>query len=177
MSLIRAPVRAWFSRWGETTISASVGLIGLWLLWRGHARFDWLREAIGLALALIGAAAFWASLQRARFRGSAGGPGLVEVTERQITYLTSFGGASIDLEAMTRLEIRTTLGAGRVWVLKQSEGPTVFIPLDASGSQKLFDAFSALSGIEAKKLIAAAHSHSDHRSVIWRGKPGYRPLT
>ncbi len=177
MGLIRPELTRWLARWGESIGAGGLALLGLWLLWRGIQRYNWMTEAIGLVFLVIGAAIFWVSFQRSRFSGRQAGPGLVEVTERRISYLTPAGGAFVDLEAMTRLELRTTIQFGRVWVLKQSEGPTLFIPISATGSEKLFDAFSALPGMEAAKLIAAVHAKSDQRDVIWRGPPGFRALT
>lgn len=177
MNLIRPELRQWFARWGESVSTAGLAVLGIWFLWQGGQRYNWMTQAIGLVLLLLGLALFWASFQRSRFSARQQGPGLVDVTERQISYLTPNGGASVDIAAMTRLEMRSTLEFGRVWVLKQSEGATLFIPLAATGSEKLFDAFSALPGMEAEKLIAAVHETGDHRDVIWRGAPGFRPLT
>jgi len=177
MTLFRPKVKAWLGRWGESTGSALLVIFGLWMLRHGVLRYNWMTELVGGAFTLLGGAVFWASFQRSRFAGYAKGTGLVEVTERQISYLTSGGGNSVDLEALTRLEMRSSLYFGRVWVLKQSEGATMFIPVDATGSEKLFDAFAALPGIDVARLIAAAHAKGDHRDVIWRGAAGYRPLT
>lgn len=174
---LRPETRKWLSRWGEPAAAAVVALIGAWLLWRGYAFYDMVLEGIGLLLLLLGLAAFWAAYRRSQFGVSGLGPGLVEVTERRISFMTAAGGDFVDITAITRLEIRTTLAFGRVWVLKQSEGATLFIPLDATGSDELFDAFSALPGIDPKRLIAAVNSTGDGRDVIWRSTPRFRALT
>jgi len=177
MNLIRPELRIWLARWGETLAAASLASIGAITIWRGILHYNWLTQSIGAILLLIGVALFWASFQRSRFSGRQIGPGLVEVTERQIRFLTANGGAAVDIAAMTRLELRTTLEYGRVWMLKQSEGPTLFIPVAATGSEKLFDAFSILPGMDPAKLIAAINSASPDREIIWRGPPGFRALT
>lgn len=176
---IRPDTARFFRRWAEPIGAGGLALLGLYLLYRGTMRYNMVLQAIGLVLLLIGIAAFWAAYRRVQFNreGPNEGPGLIEVTERQITYLTPVGGGSVDLEAMTRLEIRYTMEFGRVWTLKQSEGPTLFIPISAAGSEKLFDAFSALPGMEPAKLIAAVNTESDQRVVIWRGSPRFRALT
>jgi len=181
---MRPEMQKWLRRWGEPLGAGLVALVGIRLLWRGFARYDWMLELIGLAFLMIGFAAFWAAYRRSQFAsgGAVPGlvPGLIDVTERRISLMTPEGGGNggfVDIAAMTRLEIRTSIEMGRVWVLKQSEGPTLFIPLEAAGSDKLFDAFSVLPGIDPVKLIAAAKSDSDHRVVIWRGSPRFRALT
>lgn len=174
---IRPEIRAWLARWAEPMVAGTLAVVGLGILWRGFNRFDWMLQLIGAVLLLIGLASTWAGYRRSQFAQNDTGPGLVEVAERQIRYLTPNGGGAVDIEAMTRLEIRTMIDLGRVWVLKQSEGPVLFIPLSATGSETLFDAFSALPGMDVKLLIAAVNDGSDHRSVIWRGAPGFRALT
>ncbi len=177
MNLIRPELLRWLGRWGESVGAGALAMIGLLLLWRGLERYNWMTQAIGVGLLALGAAAFWASYQRSRFSAHRHGPGLVEITERRISYLTPAGGGSVDIAAMTRLELRSTLEFGRVWVLKQSEGPTLFVPVSATGAENLFDAFSALPGIETAKLISALNSPGDQRNVVWRGSPRFRPLT
>jgi len=175
--LIRPELRRKLARWAEPIIAAIVVLVGLRFLWRGLSRYDWMADAIGIVLIAIGLAVFWAAFRRVQFKRDELGPGLVDVTERRITYMTPVGGGSVDLEAMTRLEMRSTLEFGRVWVLKQSEGATLFIPVTAAGSEKLFDAFSVLPGLDPAKLLAALKTNSDQRDVIWRGSPRFRALT
>ncbi len=176
-NFIRPSLRKQLARWSEPIAASVIALVGARFLWKGTTRYDWMTQAIGLVLLLLGAAIFLAAFRRVQFKRDEKGPGLVEVTERQITYMTPVGGGSVDLEAMTRLEIRSTLEMGRVWVLKQSEGPTLFIPINAAGGEKLFDAFSALPGMEAAKLLSGFKTETDQRDVIWRGSPRYRALT
>lgn len=175
-SFLRPEMRSWLSRWGEPTGAAIAAVIGLYIFWRGFTRYDLILQAIGAVLLLIGLAAFWAAYRRSQFARDTAGPGLVDVTERRISFMTASGGGFVDLEAMTRLEIRTSIEFGRVWVLKQTEGATLFVPLNATGGEKLFDAFSVLPGIDASVLIAAVNSDSQNRTVIWRGSPGFRRL-
>ncbi len=177
MSFIRPEVTRWMIRWRETILATGLSLAGLLTILHGLDRYNWLTQAIGVVLALLGGALFLASYQRTLFANSRKGPGLVEVTERQITYLASDDGASVDIAAMTRLELRTSVNAERMWVLKQSEGPTLFIPTGAAGAEKLFDAFAILPGIDTSRLISALNSTGNSREIVWRGDPKYRALT
>jgi len=99
------------------------------------------------------------------------------VDEAQISYMTPTGGDSVALAALTRLELRHSPSDGRVWVLKQSEGPSLYIPVSAAGADGLFDAFSALPGIDTARLVAAVNAQSDQRDVIWRRPDRFRALT
>ncbi|MFT5638136.1 MAG: hypothetical protein ACI861_000955, partial [Paracoccaceae bacterium] len=92
-------------------------------------------------------------------------------------YMTPLGGGSVDIADMTRLEIRSNIEFGRIWVLKQSEGASLFIPLDAAGSQALFDAFSALPGMAPSHLIAAVNKKGDQRQIVWRASTKFHTLT
>lgn len=174
---IRPDLARFFSRWAEPIGAGTLAIIGALMLWRGLSHYNGMQQILGVILLLAGLGLFWAAYRRAQFNRDGDGPGLIEVTERQVTYMTPTGGGSVDLEAMNRLEVRTTLEFGRVWVLKHSEGPSLFIPISAAGSEKLFDAFSALPGLEPAKLIAAVNNPGDQRLVIWRSDPQNRALT
>jgi hypothetical protein len=175
--LIRPEMARFFRRWAETIAAGVIALVGLRIFWRAYTHYNWMGEALGGLLILIGLAASWAAYRRAQFNRGGDGPGLIEVTERQISYMTSLGGDTVDIAAMTRLEIRSTPSLGRVWVLKQSDGPTLFIPVGAAGAKNLFDAFSALPGIEQARLIEAVNTDQDHKQVIWRADRQFRALT
>jgi len=177
MPFLRPELVAWLRRWAESLISGGTALAGLVMLWHGFTRFNQVLELLGLVLLVIGGAMFWASYQRTRFARGQQGPGLVEVTERQISYLTAEGGDSVDLEALTRLELRSSLSEGRVWVLKAAQGPTLFIPTAAAGADRLFDAFSALPEMDTARLVAAINAKGEQRDVIWRAPTRFRALT
>jgi hypothetical protein len=177
MSFLRPEITRWFARWAESVGAVILAVAGLWFLWRGFKRFNTVLELIGLVLLVLGAAAFWASFQRTRFARAKQGPGLVEVTERQISYMTPFGGDSIDLDAITRLELRSGVDRERSWVLTQTAGPTLFIPVNAAGADRLFDAFSALPDMDSARLVAAVNATGDQRDVIWRVATQIRALT
>jgi hypothetical protein len=174
---IRPEMARFLRRWAEPLAAGVIALVGLRIFWRAYTHFNWMGEAIGGLLILIGVAAGWAAYRRVQFNHEGDGPGLIEVTERQISYMTSLGGDTVDIAAMTRLELRSIPSLGRVWVLKQSEGPTLFIPVGAAGSKKLFDAFTALPGLEQSRLIEAVKSDIDHKLVVWRADTKFRTLT
>ena len=102
---------------------------------------------------------------------------MVEVDERQIRYLTSTLGGSVDLAALTRVELRSGIETGRIWVLKNADGPTLFIPVSAAGADRLFDAFATLPDFDTARLVAAVNATGDQRDVIWRATTPFRALT
>ena len=174
---IRPELAQFFRRWREPIAAGVLAWVGAMFLWRGFTQYNWMSEAIGIVLLLIGLALFWAGYRRVQFNRQGDGPGLIEVTERQIYYMTPQGGGSVAIADMTRLEIRTMIEIGRVWVLKQSDDATLFIPLNAAGSEALFDAFSALPGMEVNNLIAAVNKTGETRQIVWRGTPKFQALT
>lgn len=174
---LRPEVIAQFRRFAEPLAGGALALLGLYAIWRGGARFDVVLQMIGLVLLLLGAALGYVGYRRAQFAQGAGGVGLVELKEQQIVYMTANGGAAIDIEAINRLELRYTQSLGRVWVLKQSGGPSLIIPTNAKGATALFDAFCALPGLSAEILVKALQQKVDTRQIVWRGAPGFRALT
>jgi len=177
MNLLRPELRIWLTRWAESLAAGGLAVLGVLAILRGFHRYNQVLEMIGLVLVLLGGAVFWAAFQRARFARAQRGPGLVEVDERQIRYLTSYGGDTVDLAALTRLELRSSIDIGRIWVLKQAYGPTLFVPTSAAGADKLFDAFLALPEIDSARLVAAINAKGDQRDVIWRAPNRFRVLT
>lgn len=177
MSFIRPSLRRWFSRWGEALAGGALALGGIWLFLRGLARLNWLAETLGIALILLGAAVGWTAWRKARFSGHRQGTGLVEITERQIRYLSPYGGGFVDIAAMTRLDVRQGLDDNPEWVIRQSDGPALHIPHDATGAERLYDAFILLEGMDEAALVRAANAGSGQRGVIWRAGGGFRALT
>ena len=174
---IRPEMRRRLARWAEPVFGLAAALFAARLLWRGYVLQDWMLEIHGILLLPVGLGVFWAGFRRAQFKGVSTGPGVVEVDERQITYLSANGGGSVEMAEMTRLEIRRTIEWGAVWVLKQRGAPTLFIPIDAAGGEKLFDALTALPGMDTAALIAARRSPPETRNVIWRASTPFRALT
>lgn len=81
MSFIRPEASAFVDRWREVMIGVVVVALGIY--WAsGFGLLKW----VGIVVILIGAALLVAGVQRARFRMGKGGPGVVQVDERQITY-------------------------------------------------------------------------------------------
>ena len=171
---LRPEIRRFLVRWAEPLVAGAVGLFGAALILRAWLHPNLWFQIFGWALALGGAGAALAGWRRARFHQPEAGPGLVEVTERRITYYTRLGGGSIDIEEMTCLESRLSRDSGRLWVLTQPGRPPVFIPVNATGADSLFDAFAALPGIDMAAVLATLRPDAPEHVVIWH-RPGSLP--
>ena len=174
---IRPELARQLIRWREPVIASLAALIGLTLFLRGYSKYNLILELVGGAIFLIGVAVAWASIRRSQFLQSINAPGVVAVDERQVSYMTPFGGGTVDIEQMERLEVREVPEFGRVWILVHSDGPPLFIPIAAAGSEALFDAFSALGGMDSAKLVAAVNGQTLEPNVVWEREPKFRTLT
>lgn len=164
-------------KYREPLAGGALALFGLFTLWRGLQRYDLMVEMIGVVLLALGLALTYVGYRRAQFALDPDGPGVVELREQQIVYLSAAGGGSIDIAALSRLELRSVHSFGRVWVLKQSGAPSLMIPVNAAGAEALFDAFQALPGLSSGALVAALKAKDVSRQIVWRGAPGFRALT
>jgi len=167
MSFVRPEVVAQILRWREALAAGGVTILGLWALGRGLGRGDWLMQGIGGVLVLGGAVVAWAAIQRARFRGGGQGPGLVRVTERQITYMGPIHGGAVALSRIEELALVPAGDGDLHWMLYHEDGPPLAIPLSADGAEALFDAFAALPGLDTARLVAAAQGHAPEKRLVW----------
>ena len=63
-------------------------------------------------------------------------------------------GGSISLDELTEIRLLSLRGR-RAWRLRQADGQVLLVPLDATGAEVLFDAFSSLPGLSSAALVAA----------------------
>jgi hypothetical protein len=150
MSLMRPEIAAGLLRRSEVIAATSLGALGLWLIWLGGYIL------IPIGILFIAGAIVWAqmALRRLRFAQDVHAPGVVEVDEGQIGYLGPTFGGYVAIPDLTELRLVTIYGR-RMWRLKQADGQTVLVPIDASGSERLFDTFASLPGMDMAKLMKA----------------------
>jgi hypothetical protein len=137
----------------EVIAAGAVGLFGLWLIWLG----GYLLLPVGIVVLAL--ATVWAvtALRRIRFAQDIMAPGMVEVDEGQIGYLGPALGGYVALPDLVELRLVTMQGR-RLWRLKQADGQTLLIPVDAAGADRLFDAFGSLPGMDLAALVVALES-------------------
>jgi hypothetical protein len=165
MSFVRPEVRAALSRWREALIGVLIICLGLY--WSsGVGILKW----VGVVIALGGAILTFTGLQRARFRADGGGPGVVTVDEGEISYFGPFNGGSISIRELAMLSLDPR-SKPPVWVLSQAGQGDLYIPVNAEGADRLFDAFAALPGIRTDHLLTTLNKGADDVVVIWAKRP------
>jgi hypothetical protein len=167
MSFIRPEVARGFARWREALIGVAVAGLGLyWAFWSlGILRW------VGVALILAGLALTWSGVQRARFRTGRGGLGVVEVDERQITYLAPVGGGIASLDALTRVSVVASRAGEAYWRFDMA-GERLSIPAAAEGARAIFDVLTALPGAKVETAIRALGAPPENPVTIWRKGSG-----
>lgn len=174
MSFIRPELRAALWRWREVLIGGGLVGLGLWLWFGPGGLLGW----AGGVIVLAGVAQGIVGVQKTRFRSEGCGPGVVQVDEGQITYFGPLGGGAVSLADLNSLLLNPS-GKPAHWVLEQPGVPALHIPINAEGSEALFDAFATLPGLRTERMLAELHADSAHPVVIWsRGaiRPAHQRL-
>lgn len=169
--MIRPDITTTFWRWREVIAALTLGVLGLWLGWLG----GYVLLPLGLVIGALAAAWGLQSWRRLRFAQSVAAPGMVEIDEGQIGYLSADMGGFVGLPDLVELRF-LTLGDRRMWRLKQADGQALLVPVDAAGAERLFDAFASLPGMDTQALVAALEPVSKQAAlgnvhdsrVIWR---------
>jgi len=165
--MIRDSALQTLTRLRGVLIALGVAGLGLWWALRSYGILEWL----GYLLVVLGLALLWTSLQRLRFgAGRDDGPGLVQVDEGQIVYFGPLTGGLVAHSNLRSLGIDPT-GKPAHWVLGQTGGDDLFIPVTATGSEALFDYFSALPGMRIDRLLSAARGGFDTPTQLWTLPP------
>lgn len=163
--MIRPELRDHLARHREG-YAAGLALAGaVWLATRG----GWFLAGLGGAAGLIAAGWLLAALRRARFLRPISDPGVIDLDEGRIGYFGAGGavlGGYLALEDISEIRLLRMRG-GQVWRLKSRDGQALLLPVAASGSEKLFDAFATLPGIDMGRLTAALGAPDTVQS-LWR---------
>lgn len=167
MSFIRPPVLEHFTKWREAYFVGFVLGLGCWMFLYGQTNVNLVLQGLGLVVSLVGIILLRTAIQRIRFRRSEKAPGMVDVTEREISYFGPMHGKTISLESLNKIELRESEAYAAIWVLHHTEGDPMIVPTTAKGSDRLFDAFTSLSGVQMSALVAAINQVPVHSQVIW----------
>lgn len=150
MSFVRPEVLQGFVRAREVIFGGVVAAAGIWSIWMGGYFF----VPMGVAVLALGIGWSVLALRRMRFGQAGEAPGVVEVDEAQIAYFGPRVGGTIGLPDLVEIRLLTVRGR-RIWRLRQADGQSLLIPVEAAGAERLFDAFTALPGMDSAVLIAA----------------------
>ncbi len=167
MSFFRPQAQARLWQWRESLAGVGLMLLGAWLVLGPGL----LLAVPGYALFLTGAAAIWLGIQRARFRGADGGAGAVQVDEGEITYFGPLTGGTVALRELERLSLERAMFPAH-WRLDQPGQAPLLIPVNAAGSEALFDAFASLPGLRTERMLSELHARGDQAVVIWQRRGG-----
>lgn len=171
MSFVRPEAMAFLIRWREALIGGVLIATGLYSALNGISLQRW----TGYLLIVIGALLLWEGIRRARFPAPGGGPGVVDVDERQITYFGPLGGGAVSIDDLVKVQVRTTdlgpLVADLHWDFFVGSGESLTIPGDAENVELLFDALAVLPGADYEAATRAAMATENADFVIWE-KPG-----
>lgn len=164
----RPEARAFFWRWREVLFAAAVVALGVWWALAGVGITVWL----GYIAIVVGIGWGVAALQRVRFAQGGDGPGVVQIRERRLAYFGPLDGGIIDVEDLTRLELDPASHPEPSWVLTGVGGQRLAIPINAKGSDALFDVFAALPGIKTDTMLGVLSRTPDARIIVWsKDKP------
>jgi hypothetical protein len=164
MSFVRPELAVQLNRWREVAIFAGVILIGILLIGYNNLFF----QIIGLAVAGIGVALILPAIPRALTRKQSDGAGMVEIDEREITYLAAHGGGVVSIDALFSVGILPTMDQEPEWHLTQDDGARLTIPADALGADALIDAVLALPGADTDAALRALRQPSADVTTVWR---------
>ncbi|PPB81069.1 hypothetical protein LV82_01108 [Albidovulum inexpectatum] len=169
MTGLRPEVIEFLTRWRELIAAVAAALVGIWVWsWGG-----WFWQGLGVVVVL--AAAGWARVawSRARLAGIARAPGIVQVTEGQISFFGPHRGGFIALADLREVRLSQENGH-RVWCLISTEREALTIPVAAEGADKLYDLLAALPGMDIG-AVSAAISGPIPPGALWT-RPGSRAL-
>lgn len=160
--LIRAEARATLWRWREVIAGGGLCALGS----QGALSYGLMVWAGWLCI-LLGVAAIITGIPRALFRGSADGPGIVELDEGQVRYMGPFSGADMSLDTVMVIAMDGAHAAPR-WILTNAFQERITIPTGATGADLLFDAFTALPGFRMERALSALRAPEAAIITIWR---------
>lgn len=164
---MRPEARASLWRWREVIAGLALAVLGLWWGLGGLG----IVRALGWAIVVVALALVVAGVQRGRFRQTGKGPGVVQVTERRLAYFGPLTGGVMDIEDVTRLELDPTAHPAAHWVVTGMGGKRLEIPVNATGSDALFDLFGALPNLRTEAMLDVLSRRPDRRIVIWERAP------
>lgn len=165
--MIRDGARKALWQWREALVGAALVALGLWFIGLG----GYLLVPLG-GLIMAGGMAFGVlAWRRMRFASAGDAPGVVQLDEGQVGYMGPTVGGFVSLQDLVELRLISMRGR-RLWRLKQADGQTILIPLEAAGAEALFDAFSSLPGLSSAVLVAALEppDGADSRAVMAGGE-------
>ncbi len=171
--MIRPELAEKLRPWAETGAALAATAFGLWVFSLG----GWVFWPLGGLIAA--ASGTWAldARRRMRFRHDGLGPGLVELDEGAIRYLSPnrLLGGEIALRDLNEVRFMRLNGRSH-WRLKSQGGEALLVPVDASGAEALAGAFATLPGIDMGRVASALAPQGPAIQTVWT-RPARARLT
>lgn len=162
--MIRPELRDGFAKWRDVLIGLAVAVLGAWWATTTFGIFAY----VGYAVIALGVVLMIGGWQRMRFQTEGQGPGVVQIVERRLSYFGPLTGGTIDMDDAVRLELIRS-GTPAHWRVSGAEGQ-VDIPVNAKGSDVLFDVFASLPEIDMGAVVGAVQDSATTDQVLWQRK-------
>ena len=162
MSFIRPEAAAGMNRWREALYGGAILALGLFWIFGSRG----LLYLLGFPVTIIALILIWVGIQRGRFRTDAGGAGAVQIDEGQIAYFGPMTGGALALADLERLTLVRSLKPAH-WRLDTPHADSLLIPVNAAGSEALFDAFATLPDLKTERMLSELNGSDDQPVVIW----------
>jgi len=163
MSFVRPEAISYFQNYRGFILSAMITTAGLYILISSFGT----TKIVGGVFLLIGLLVGHDAYRRFKFPDGRGGPGVLEIDERRVSYL--FGGleTSISIDSLDRIELHRNVKGYVTWIFYGPDG-MLSVPGDAEGTDALFDALVALPGINYSQAEAALQGKEPDIFLIWQ---------
>ena len=171
--MIRPELAAKLRPWAETGAAGACIAFGLWVFSLG----GWLFWPVGVLIAAVSGAWALDAWRRMRFYTGATGPGVVELDEGAIRYLSPdrLLGGEIALRELSEIRLMRLNGRSH-WRLRSHDAQALLIPVDAAGADRLASAFATLPGLDLGRVVAALSPDAPAIQTVWT-RPAYARLT
>ena len=149
--------------WRETIVSIIFAGIGLYWTINSYGTLYF----IGYGVLIIGIIFAYVGYQRASFKRTKTGGGIVEFTEGQISYFGPKTGAIFSIEDIECLSIDKS-NSSSIWIIERTANYKVEIPTNVEGNEVLFDVFNSLEGFQIHQMLEALSSSRCNKTVLWQ---------
>lgn len=165
---LRPEVRVFLARYAQALFGGAIMLFGVWWITISFG----IMRGLGVAIVVAGLGLLVEGLRRARLtsKSNGSGPGIVEIDERRITWMSGHFGGSIAMDALATVDIQVTPEGEALWVFLQTDGERLVVPASAKGAEKIVDVLSALKGLDYDAALRAMSSDEAGRFHLWRSR-------
>jgi len=163
MSFIRPEAISSLRKYRGFILAGLIVMAGLFIVFTSYGT----TRIAGCIFLVVGGLVGHDAYRRFKFPAGEGGAGVVDVDERRVSYLSAEGGMSISMDTLERIELHRNAKGRITWVFYGPEG-LLYVPGDAEGTDKLFDALVALPGVNYTQAQAATEGKGPDLFLIWQ---------